>query len=115
MEAVAKIQHYEALVLSLLKQRADPRTDESYQEIIIADKETRHYQLLATGWADTKHFFDNILIHIQIKADGKIWLLENNTAMRPAVELVNLGVPKSDIVLGFQPPQYRELSGYATA
>jgi hypothetical protein len=106
MEVVNKIQHYEALILSLLKERADPRSDESYQEIIIADKETRHYQLLATGWTDSKHF---------LKTDGKIWLLENDTAMRPAVELVNLGVPKSDIVLGFHPPQYREFSGFATA
>ncbi len=65
------------------------------------------------GWITPIRYVDNLLIHIQIKPDGKVWLLENNTEMRVAEELVERGVPRMDIVLGFHPLQYRGLTGYA--
>ncbi|WP_416212683.1 element excision factor XisI family protein [Nostoc sp. DedQUE04] len=34
------------------------------------------------------------------------------TEMRVAQELVERGVPKDDIVLGFQSPEMREYTGY---
>ncbi len=38
----------------------------------------------------------------------KIWVQQNMTEMRIAQKLVDLGVPKQDIVLGFQPPEIRQ-------
>ncbi len=35
------------------------------------------------------------------------------TEMRVAQELVDLGVGKEDIVMGFQPPQMRKYTAYA--
>ena len=39
----------------------------------------------------------------------------NNTELEAATELVNKGVPKTDIVLGFHPREIRELTDYAVA
>ncbi len=43
----------------------------------------------------------------------KIWIFYNSTEHDIAADLVDLGVPKEDIVLGFYPPFMREMSDYA--
>lgn len=116
METLAsKIKHYEQVVLALLQAEADNWCNESPQELVLADKEKRHYQLMLTGWADNAGFVNDILAHFHISDDGKIWLLENNTEWLVVEELVNSGVPSHDIVIGFHPPQYRKYTDYAVA
>lgn len=46
---------------------------------------------------------------------GKIWLMVDNTDVRIAEELVDRGVPRTDIVLGFQPEEVRKFTDYASA
>jgi XisI protein len=43
----------------------------------------------------------------------KVWLFKNSTEHDIAADLVELGVTKQDIVLGFYPPYMRETSDYA--
>lgn len=111
----SKINQYEHLVLALLQEEADNWHNASPRELVLADKEKRHYQLLLTGWTDDAQFVNNILVHFHIEEDGKIWLLENNTEWLVAEELVRRGVPSQDIVIGFHPPQYRQYTDYAVA
>jgi hypothetical protein len=47
--------------------------------------------------------------------DGKIWILIDNTEEGIANELVDHGVPRNHIVLGFYSPQLRELGEFAVA
>jgi hypothetical protein len=54
------------------------------------------------------------IIHFDIK-DGKIWLQQNLTDQNPAEELVEMGVPREDIVLGLQPPYKRPYTDYGVA
>ena len=54
------------------------------------------------------------IIHIDIK-DGKIWLQQNLTDQNPAEELVEMGVPREDIVLGLQPLYKRPYTDYGVA
>ncbi|MEM7530897.1 MAG: element excision factor XisI family protein, partial [Chloroflexota bacterium] len=51
-------------------------------------------------------------LHFDI-INNKIWLQHNGTEMQLASELVEMGVPKQDIVLGFHSPFRRQFSGYA--
>lgn len=116
MDTSSKVGQYARIVQSLLAEQQWPaQKPEDYQKITITDKDNHHYQLLATGWITPSRYVDNLLIHIQIKPDGKVWLLENNTELQVAEELVARGILKTDIVLGFHPPQYRALTGYAVA
>jgi hypothetical protein len=116
MDKSLKIKQYEQLILNyLVENELHTSENEGYERVVVSDKEHHHYQLLATGWATPTRFVNTIVIHLQIKENGKIWLLENNTELHPADDLVRLGVPKEDIVLGFHPPQLRSYSGYAMA
>lgn len=52
------------------------------------------------------------MLHIDIK-DGKIWIQHNGTERRIAQDLLELGVPKQDIVLAFHSPTRRKYSDFA--
>lgn len=52
------------------------------------------------------------VLHLDIK-QGKIWIEQNMTEMRVAQELIDRGVKKEDIVLGFQAPEMRQYTDYA--
>jgi hypothetical protein len=58
-------------------------------------------------------FFKNVR-SIDIK-NGKIWIQLNNTELDIGQALVEKGVPKEDIVIGFQPVYICQVSGYAIA
>ncbi len=45
--------------------------------------------------------------------DHKIWIQQDGSDVGIANELVELGVPNQDIVLGFDPPMMRKLSEFA--
>ncbi len=52
------------------------------------------------------------ILHLDIK-DGKIWLQHNGTENDIAAELVEMGVPKSDIIIGFHSAFKRQFTEYA--
>lgn len=53
-------------------------------------------------------------LHLDIK-EGKIWIWQNNTDAFVADDLVERGIPKTDIVLAFNAPQERQFTGFAVA
>jgi hypothetical protein len=57
------------------------------------------------GWSKNHRKY-GCLIHRDIK-DGKIWIQHDGTERGVANALVELGVPKDDIVLAYQPPYKR--------
>jgi hypothetical protein len=77
----------------------------------ILDTVRDHYQIVHLGWKQTK-FIHSCVIHIDIKNE-KIWIQWNGTEIDIAEELVAKGVPKEDIVLGFQTPFMRQFTDYA--
>ena len=108
-----RIKQYQDAVIDLLQTYKDAGNyDETF---IITDREHNHFQVLSSGWADEDNFTMGILLHFQIKSDGKIWILANWTEDDVAQALHDRGVPKSDIVLGFHPRYVRQFTGYAVA
>lgn len=93
-----------------LSRRADKGGVES---ALVVDPEGRRFLLLEVGWANGKRV-NNIYLHVQLKGD-KIWVEEDWTEDGIATELVRAGIPKEDIVLGFQPPERRHLTEFAVA
>jgi hypothetical protein len=62
------------------------------------------------GWRNQRRIYGPVL-HLDIM-DNKIWIQQDGTEVGIANELVELGVPKQDIVLGFDPPNLRKLSKF---
>jgi hypothetical protein len=85
--------------------------DGGVEEQIIFDTEHDHYLLIDLGW-ERKQYVYGAIVHIDIK-DGKIWIQRNNTEINLADRLVEMGVQKEKIVIGFQSPFTRQFSGYA--
>lgn len=112
-----KVNKYRNLIVELLNEYAaiEPANMAEYENQVIVDDIRKHYQLLTTGWSKKGQFIHLINFHFDIKPTGKIWLMANNTDVLIAQKLVNAGVPKDDIVLGFQPPYLRPQTEYAVA
>ncbi|MFN9648942.1 MAG: element excision factor XisI family protein, partial [Pseudanabaena sp.] len=53
-------------------------------------------------------------VYVRIR-DQKFWIEEDWTEVGIANELIALGVPKEDIVLGFHSPQMRPYTDFAVA
>jgi len=71
------------------------------------------YLVLNIGWRDRKRAnYTTLLVRIR---DNKIWVEEDGTEEGFANVLTAAGIPKSDIVLAFNPPDLRYLSQYAVA
>ncbi len=70
-----------------------------------------HYQLMTVGWHGQRRVHGCIL-HVDIK-DGKIWIQHDGTEEGIANRLVEAGVPKNEIVLGFQSPFQRRHTEFA--
>jgi hypothetical protein len=52
-------------------------------------------------------------LHIHIREDGKVCVLENNTDYDIDTDFADLNIPKSDILPSFLPASVRPLAGYA--
>ncbi|WP_129633408.1 XisI protein [Candidatus Oscillochloris fontis] len=86
----------------------------SYGDIdveLIMDYTHDHYQLLRVGWHKQQRIH-GIVLHIDIR-DGKIWIQHDGTEEGVANQLVEKGVPKTDIVLGFQSPYKRQFTDFS--
>ncbi len=113
MANLEKLQTYRTIIKQLLDHYAAYKP--SYGDIEIQtvfDIEHDHYQVVSIGW-DKKERIYGCSIHLDIKNE-KIWIQINNTELDIGQDLVERGIPKEDIVIGFQPPYLRQYSGYAT-
>lgn len=106
-----RIKKYEKIIISLLT----PFEDESTGCYLIIDKKNHHYQVLKADWDSYQRYFFRVRIHLHIKTNGKIWIMENRVEEDMADLLVENAVPKSDIVLALLPESVRVHSGFAVA
>lgn len=107
-----KLDRYRKLVRQVLKQHAAIRP--AYGEIEVCtvfDEEGNHFQVMRSGWLKERRVY-GALIHIDLK-DGKCWIQYDGTEVGVANELVELGIPKEDIVLAYHAPLLRQYGDFA--
>ena len=107
-----KLEEYRQVVRELLTAHVSTAEPEIESQVIL-DTEHDHYQLVDVGWQGLHRIYA-CYIHIDIK-DGKIWIQHNMTEADLGQELMNKGVPASDIILGLQPPYKRPYTNYGVA
>ena len=113
---MATLEIYRNYIQQLLSERAQGsmKANPNVEAQTIFDVERDHYQLVYVGWKPNGIRDYGCLLHLDIK-DGKIWIQYDGTEGGIANELVALGVPKNDIVLGFQPPSVRKFTEFAVS
>ncbi len=112
---MGKIELYRSYIMDILEDYAKTVFPVNLQRIenqVLADTIENHYVLISFGW-EQRMFSYTVIFHFDIKPDGKIWLQANNTDRDVAEDLELMGVPSSDIVIGFQPQDRRQLTRYA--
>lgn len=108
------LDKYRQIIQNVLEQYT--RVPYAYGDIeikVFADREGDHYLLMTVGWENARRVH-GCLVHIDI-IDGKLWIQRDGTEYGVAEELVEAGIPRSHIVLGFQPPAIRQYTQYAAA
>jgi len=100
----AIVRHLIEDYASYMSSRGDIRTE------AVIDREHDHCEVLEVGW-DAGRRVHGSVIHIDIR-DGKVWIEYNGTDARIGEELVAAGIPRNDIVLGFQPAEVRPMTPF---
>ena len=105
------LEWYRKLVHQIILKYAQykPSNGEIEPEAII-DTERDRYELMHVGWDEQRRVHGSV-IHIDI-IDGKIWIQYDGTNISIAEELVELGVPSQDIILGFHPSYVRQYTDF---
>jgi XisI protein len=106
-----KINH-QAAIIQLFDQYIEflGNSDEIQLEKI-SDPENQRYLLVEVGWDNGSRIYGTLL-HFDIIND-KLWIQQDGTEEGVADELVALGIPKNQIVLGFKPFERRKLTEFA--
>jgi hypothetical protein len=105
---------YSSIVEKILSEYAEfLGNDDAVQTELVFDRERDRYLLVEAGWQNGYRIYGTLL-HIDI-VGGKLWVQQDGTEDGIADELVQLGIPKEHIVLGFKSLERRKLTEFATS
>lgn len=109
-----KMSHYRQIVqeIILAHSQIKPAYGEIEMEVLFAQERDR-YQVIRAGWLQKKRVY-GVLIHIDLKGE-KLWIQYDGTEVGVANELIESGIPKTDIVLAYHSPFIRQNDGFAVS
>ncbi len=111
MDALA---HYRDIVCQLIETYADTKPSHGQIESeAIIDTEKDHYEVIHVGWDGDRRVHGSV-VHIDI-IDGKVWIQYDGTSRPVAEALLEAGIPREAIVLGFHPAHLRQYTDFAIA
>ena len=111
-----KLSKYKKIVREIATEtgKLGERPGDEVKTQYVFDDERGHYLLYFNGWRGEERTYGSYL-HLEVTADSKVWVHYDGTDLKVAQQLVDQGIPKSDIVLGFQAPVKRPDTGFAVA
>ncbi len=107
-----KLNQFRQIVKKIIENHGQYKPSHGQIETIsICDSASDNYLLLDTGWDNVGrvHF---VVFHLRIIQD-KIWIECDGTEQGITEELLQLGVQKEEIVLGFFRPERRKFIDFA--
>jgi len=110
------ITKYRTIVKETLTKHADfanQHITNGLESHVILDDINNRFLLLHTGWQEDKRI-RSIMAYIRLVKD-KVWIDEDWTEDGIASDLLAVGVPKENIVLGFRHPDMRPYTEFAVA
>lgn len=105
---------YRQIVRKLIQEYASvkPANGQIETEAVI-DPEKDHYEVMHVGWDGIRRVHSAV-VHIDI-IGGKIWIQYDGTNRPVAEKLLDAGIPREAIVLGFHPEHVRKYTDFAVA
>ena len=110
-----KLNKYRQIIKSILQEYARLFNNQpaGVDVVAICDENSDAYTIMNVGW-EGKQRMDSLSVFMRIRG-GKIWVEDDWTMYGFVDELLEAGVPKEDIVLGFHPPKMRQYTEFAVA
>lgn len=107
---------YKEIVKQVINEVAGlhPEANAPISNQLIFDEMNSNYLLVMNGWMGESRFY-GIIIHIEVRDNGRVWLHQDNTDLIIVDWLLERGIPKEDIVLGFHAPIMRPDTDFAVA
>ena len=97
------VDEYGAIIETILQRYAAlPYRYGEVDTFAIVDRDRRHFLLMDEGWQDGLRVH-GLIVRVEIR-DGKIWIQRDGIEDGITPEILEAGIPKEQIVLGFQPP-----------
>src|SRR5258708_4758978 len=107
-----RTESYRVIVRQLIEEYSQYIPSNGQIEVeAIVDLEKDHYEVMHMGWDGVRRVH-GCVIHINIRG-GKVWVQHDGTSCAVAEELVEAGIPREDIVLGFHPADVRKYTTFA--
>ncbi len=107
-----KVNHYRKLVRSALEEIATDFKNGRWEVLESYDEKRGQYLIFLDSWKDEKRDYGCVM-HIEVKDNGKIYLRRDGTDLDIGQQLLDEGVPKSDMVIGFHSPAMRAMTDFA--
>lgn len=101
---------YRTAIVKTLQSLASEGTPTFERELVI-DNERGRYVLFLIGWQGYRRIH-TCLVHIDLVED-KVWIQEDGTESGITNRLIEAGIPKEHIVIGFHTPAERVLTEFA--
>ncbi|CAD5921729.1 FdxN element excision controlling factor protein [Planktothrix agardhii CCAP 1459/11A] len=105
------VQYREVIQEKLKEYTEIPYAYGDLQCRLIISEDRNNFLLITLGWEDDVQVH-GCLVHIEVIGD-KIWIHRDGLEDGIANELVKAGIPKTQIVLGFHPPNIRPHTEFA--
>jgi hypothetical protein len=108
------IEEYREKIKSILTDYVSiPYSQGDIKSKLIISNDENNYLVMTEGWQSKKRVH-GCIIHLEI-IDDKIWVHRDGTEYGIANELVNAGISKDNIVLGFHPNDIRQYTDFAVS
>ena len=109
-----KLAQYRQIIQTMLGEYVNYKSlNPTIEREFVCDTSHDRYLVVSFGWEKSRYIY-SCTVHMEIKNE-KIWIQYNMTDVDFAEELVAMGVPKTDIVLGFHSPFKRQFTEYAVS
>ena len=111
-----RVEQYRIISKQIIREvgQYDAGAEDDIRSQVILDEKTGNYLLLMNGWKGERRFY-GILIHIEVTENGRVWVHQDNTDLIIVDKLLEQGIPKKDIILGFHAPIIRPDTDFAVA
>lgn len=109
-----KVTRYSEIIKQILSEDANYKPSHGdIEPLLVFDDEHHSYQLMYVGW-DRRRRVHGSIYHLRIQ-NNKIYIEEDTSNQPIAESLLEVGVPKEDIVLAFHTPEKRQYTEFAIA
>ena len=109
-----RVEKYREIIKQAMRDLVDYiPAEEGIRTELILDDASGHYQVLQIGWKDRRRIHGT-LFHVDLIGE-KVYVEHDGTDLALVDDLLEGGIPKHDIVMGFHPPNQRKFTDFAVA